>query len=136
MIDYLKPYELSIFVTGILGLIFILQLVVADMAGIAAKHTPGFPVTPDHKSFFFRATRAASNSNESVAIFILLLVFGIFSGALAKWLNISVSIYLFGRIVHMLCYYFDLKLARSAGFGVALIGLLGMFVSGICSWFQ
>ena len=136
MIDYLKPYELSIFVTGILGLIFIFQLLVADVAAIAAKHTPGFPVIPNHNNFFFRATRAVANSNESVSIFVLLLIFGIFSGAQAKWLNISVSIYLLGRIAHMFCYYFDLKSARSAGFIVALIGLLGMFSVGIYSWFQ
>ena len=120
---------------GLAGLTFFLQLAVVDVIGLKTKHTPGHPISADHNDIHFRASRALSNTNESVAIFILFVIFAILSAANPQWLNISAVVYLVGRIAHMLFYYFNLKLCRSISFGVSFIGLLSMFVIGVLPWF-
>lgn len=52
------------------GLTLFLQLVVVDVIGLKTKHVPGHPVAADHSNALFRASRALSNTNKSVAIFI------------------------------------------------------------------
>jgi uncharacterized MAPEG superfamily protein len=112
-----------------------MQLAVVDVIGIKTRHSPGHPIPANHNDFLFRASRAHSNTNESVAIFILFVAFSILSSANPEWLNISALVYLAGRIAHMLFYYSNLKLLRSISFAVSLLGLMGMFVVGILSWF-
>jgi uncharacterized MAPEG superfamily protein len=119
--EFFEPYKITILVIGLAGLILFLQLIVVDVMGIKARHTPGHAIPADHSDFFFRASRTLSNTNESVAI--------------PQWLNISAVVYLVGRIAHMLFYYSNLKLCRSISFAVSLIGLLAMFVLGMLSWF-
>ena len=34
----------------------------------------------------------------------------------------------------MLCYYADLRIPRSACFGVAMLALLGLLVAGFAAW--
>jgi uncharacterized MAPEG superfamily protein len=133
--EFFEPYKITILVIGLAGLILFLQLIVVDVMGIKARHTPGHAIPADHSDFFFRASRTLSNTNESVAIFILFVCFSILSSANPQWLNISAVVYLVGRIAHMLFYYSNLKLCRSISFAVSLIGLLAMFVLGMLSWF-
>jgi uncharacterized MAPEG superfamily protein len=120
---------------GVAALLFLLQLSVVDYAGIRAKHVPGTPVPSDHNLFLFRATRAHANTNESIAVFILLALFGMFSTANPTWLNASAWIYVAARAAHMLLYYFDLRLWRSVAFGVGLVGLWLMMIVGAIPWF-
>ncbi|MCL1092316.1 MAPEG family protein [Shewanella kaireitica] len=133
--EFIEPYKITVLVMGLAGLIFFIQLVILDVIGLKTKHTPGHPISADHNDFLFRVSRALSNTNESVAIFILFVAFSILSSANPVWLNISAIVYLAGRIAHMLFYYSNLKLLRSISFLVSLIGLMAMFVVGILAWF-
>lgn len=130
----IETYYITVLTIGIVGLLSLAQLLVADLSAIKQKHTPGYPINPNHENFLFRATRAHSNLNESIAIFILFALFGIFSSCSPYWLNTFSSIYLISRILHMSFYYADLKLARSVSFGLSIISLLGMFVVSIAKW--
>jgi uncharacterized MAPEG superfamily protein len=130
----IEMYNITVLTIGIVGLLSLVQLLVADISAIKQKHTPGYPINPNHENFLFRATRAHSNLNESIAIFILFALFGILSSCSAYWLNAFSSIYLIGRILYMSFYYSNLKLARSASFGLSAISLLGMFFVSIAKW--
>ncbi|MFD2177828.1 MAPEG family protein [Veronia pacifica] len=132
--EFIEPYNITVLVMGLAGLTFFMQLVVLDVVGITTKHTPGHPVEADHNTFLFRASRGLSNTNESVAIFILFAVFSVLSSADPTWLNTSALVYLAGRIAHMMFYYSNLKILRSISFAVSLVGLLAMFISGLMSW--
>lgn len=131
MQEWLNPYLLTLWAVGATAGLLLLQMLVLDYAGIKAKHLPGAPVPADHGNFLFRATRAHANTNESIAAFILLVLFGILTAASARWLGVFAWVYVGGRIGHMLCYYADLRLPRSISFGVALVGLLGMLTVGV-----
>ncbi len=120
---------------GLAGLALFLQIIIVDIIGLKAKHIPGYPIQPDHNDLLFRASRTLSNTNESVAIFILFVGFAILSSANPHWLNISAVVYLVGRLAHMVFYYSNLQLCRSIAFVVSLIGLLAMFIVGILPWF-
>lgn len=131
MQDWLLPYRATVAAMGTMGGLVLLQIIVADVAGIRAGHVPGAPVTGGHDDFFFRAVRAHANTNESIAAFILLALFGILRNASPYWLNACAMVYVAARIAHMLCYYGDIKLARSASFVVAFLALVGMLVVGV-----
>ena len=112
------------------GGLMLVQILVSDFAGIRARHLPGSPVVVDHASFHFRATRALANTNESIAVFILLAVTGVLAAAPAA-LGYWAWAYAGGRLLHTLCYYANLKAARSISFGVALLALLGMLAVNV-----
>ena len=129
--ELFQPYKLTILVMGLTGLLLIIQVLVADLIAIKEKHTPGFPVEPGHHNLLFRTARAYANTNETIAAFALLALFGLFSQADPYHLNLAAVIYLVGRILHMLTYYGNIKTVRSIAFGIVITGLLGMFASGI-----
>lgn len=133
MQPWLAPYGATITALGAAAALSILQLVVADVAGVRAGHVPGTPVDARHDLFLFRAVRAHANTNETIAAFILLCLFGILGGADAAWLGGLAWTYVAARVTHMLCYYADLRLPRSASFGVALLALLGMLLIGFAA---
>jgi uncharacterized MAPEG superfamily protein len=130
----IETYYITVLTIGIVGFLSLVQLLVADLTAIKQKHTPGYPINPDHENFLFRATRVHFNLNESIAIFILFALFGILSSCSPYWLNTFSSIYLISRILYMSFYYANLKLARSVAFGLSMIGLLGMFLVSIAKW--
>ena len=133
MQEWLVPYATTIWAMGIMGGLILVQLLVLDLAGIGSGHVPGAPVSADHGSFFFRATRAHANTNESIAAFVLLALFGILHNAAPGWLNLLAMIYVAARIAHMVCYYLGLGILRSTAFGIALIALVGMLVVGVAA---
>lgn len=133
MQDWLVPYSSSIYVLGMAGALMLIQFVVMDVASMKAHHRPGAPVEVDHGNFFFRATRAHANTNESIGAYIVLTLFGLLSGANPDWLNGLSWVYMGGRICHMLCYYANLQLMRSVSFGVSMVALLGMLILGLVS---
>ena len=135
MTTYTEPYNIMIILFGIMGILSIIQLLVADFTGVAKGHVPGYPVENGHKRFLFRAVRAHNNTNESIAAFILLALFAIFSQANAYWCNAFASVYVLGRFMHMLFYYFDLRIMRSIAFAASIIGLISLFIISIISWF-
>ena len=135
MQQWLMPYApIVISFAAIAGLLLI-QLVIADLAAIKVRHLPGAPIEANHSNFLFRAARAYANTNETIAAFILLALFGILSGASSEWLSIFSWVYVSARLAHMLSYYLNLQLLRSIVFGVGLVALLGMLVVGISAWF-
>ncbi len=134
MHEWLVPYAPTVLALGATAALLVIQLLVVDVAGMRSGHKPGMPVEANHADFLFRATRAQANTNESIAVFVLLAMFGIFSTASSGYLNGFAWTYVAGRAGHMLCYYAGIQLARSACFGVGLLGLLGMLVVGFAAW--
>ncbi len=126
--ENIAAYHLTGLAMGAAGGLLLLQLLVADIAGMRVPHIPGAPIKPDHKNFLFRASRALGNMNESISIFILFTVVGILSGADPVWLGRLAVIYVAMRTAYMLCYWLNIKLARSACFGGALLALIGLGV--------
>jgi uncharacterized MAPEG superfamily protein len=131
MQDWLVPYSPTIWALWATGGLMIVQIVVADVAGIRVRHAPGTPVVADPQSFLFRAVRAHANTNESVAVFILLAVFGILAMVSPLTLNVLSWVYVAARAAHMMFYYAGIALLRSISFGVSLLALLGMFILGL-----
>src|SRR5690606_28228114 len=119
---------------GLTGGLLLLQLLIADMFGMLAKQPPGFPIEPNHDKPLFRAYRAFANTNESVSIFIILVLFALLLSAPATWLNSLSVMYVVGRFGHMCCYYANLKMLRSLFFGVSFLSLIGIFLLGIYAW--
>jgi uncharacterized MAPEG superfamily protein len=130
MQDWLLRYASTIWAMGAMGGLLLVQIIVLDVAGIRAGHTPGLPVEGGHDHFHFRATRAHANTTESIAIFILLAVFGIFANASPRLLNGCALLYVAARLAHMLCYYAGIQVLRSLSFVVAFLALIGMLVAG------
>lgn len=130
MQPWLMPYAPTILAMGATGALLLVQLLVLDFAGIAARHRPGAPIEPDPATFIFRAYRAHANTNESIAAFILLALLGMLSGAAPGWLNAMAWVYVAARLAHMLCYYADIRRPRSASFAVSIAALFGMLAVG------
>ncbi|WP_256871078.1 MAPEG family protein [Shewanella sp. Scap07] len=132
--ELVSQYGTSVLVLGLSGMLFFIQLLVADITGIKQKQIPGTAITGGHDSFLFRSSRAFANSNETVGILVLFILFSIFSSANPTWVNNLSLVYMLGRIGHMMCYYANFQLMRSVSFVVSAIGLVGIFVSGILRW--
>jgi len=128
--ELFEPYKTTLLVSGLTGLMMLIQILIADVVAIREQHTPGHPIKPDHNSFLFRAARVHTNTNESIAIFVLFALLGVFSASSALYLNFFSVIYFVSRLAHMCFYYGNYTLARSISFPMSLIGLIGMFVTG------
>ena len=134
MQEWLVLYVPTIISLGAVAGLLLTQVLIADLILLKARHLPGAPIEADHANLVFRAARAHANTNESVAAFILLALFGILSAASPGWLNGLSWVYVGARVAHMLCYYLNLKLLRSVVFAVGLSALFGMLVVGIRAW--
>ena len=128
MPEFVSPYHTAVAAYVVLGVLVLVQMLVLDVAGIRAKHVPGMPVTSGHDDFLFRATRAHANTNENLAIFVLLSLAAMLLGANPSWTNGLVAGFVAARAAHMLAYYADLRTPRSAAFGVGLVCLVGLAV--------
>jgi len=124
----LETYASSVNAMIALGGLMLVQLLVADVVGIQNKHTPGTPVQADHNNLLFRVTRTVANTNESIALFVILLLGCLFSGAHAGYTAIAAWVYVAARTGYMVCYYGNLQLLRSTVFGVALLSLLALLL--------
>jgi uncharacterized MAPEG superfamily protein len=133
--SWLTPYESTLFAMLAIATLFLVQLLVLDLAGIKAKHVPGTPIQANHNSFLFRATRAHANTNESIAAFILLAVIAMLCSASPTWTNVSAWVYVAGRLAHMLCYYADLRAARTVAFALSLMALLSLLLAASAALF-
>jgi len=126
-----NDYGPMILAFGAMGGLFLLQLLVVDFAGIRAKHTPGVPVEPDPSDFYFRAVRAHANTNESIAAFVLLALFCMWTDATPSWTNGAGVAFVAARASHMVCYWAGYSIARSASFAIALLSLIALFTTGL-----
>ena len=128
MSETLLAYHSTLIACTAVAVLIFIQVIVADYASIKSKHVPGMPVTDGHASFHFRAVRALGNTNETLALFLLLTALAIALGASAKWTGIMAWIYVAGRAGHMTFYYLRMGLARSSCFGISLAGQFGLLV--------
>lgn len=128
MHSWIAPYAPAVFAMAATAALFLFQLLVLDLVGMRSRHVPGTPVAADHASFLFRASRAHANTNESLAAFVLLAVVAILSSASPAGVNACAWLYVAGRLAHMLCYYADLRTARSLAFAVSLTALFALLI--------
>jgi uncharacterized MAPEG superfamily protein len=128
MSEALLAYHSTLLACTAVAVLVFIQVLVADYASIKAKHVPGMPVTDGHGSFHFRAVRALGNTNETLALFLLLAALALLLGANAKWTGILAWVYVAGRAGHMGFYYARMGLARSSSFGISLGAQFGLLV--------
>ncbi len=133
MQDWLVPYSATVSAMAATGALVFIQLVVADVAGIRAGHTPGAPVVADHADFLFRATRAHANTNESLGVFLLLALVAILSGTSPEWTGRLAWTWAGARVGHMACYYAGIGVLRSVFFGIGMLALAGMLFAWLVS---
>ena len=113
----------------VLAGLVLLQAVVADVAAIRAKHTPGMPVTSGHDDFLFRAVRAHSNTIENLSLFALLSLGAMLLGVAPATARNLVWAFVASRVLHMAAYYSDQRLLRSGAFTLGFVALAGLFVT-------
>ena len=130
LVAALRDYEATILSMGVLALLLVVQVVVADMIGIRSRHLPGTPIDADHANPLFRVSRTVANTNESIAAYIILVLFCIFSGADADATGYLSWGFVLARAGYAVCYYANLQIARSVLFGISMVMLAGMLVTG------
>ena len=133
--DLVHTYATTIVALGALAVLMLCQLLVADVIGIRAKHVPGSQIPTDHKNLLFRASRAVANTNESIAVFILAVLFCILSGAPASTAGVSAWGFVIARALYSACYYLNWQAARSVMFGLSLVAIVSLLVCGGAVWF-
>lgn len=119
----IESYGWALAASGSLALLYLLQLIIGDLAIDAAKHTPGTPVPGSHDSWLFRATRAPANSLENMPPFWALVFVAIGLSASPSWTNALALGFLACRLVHMSAYYADFRVVRGFSwlFGLAIM---------------
>jgi uncharacterized MAPEG superfamily protein len=135
MTEALVAYHSMLVAGAVLGALIMLQVLIADLAGMKAKHVPGMPVVDGHASFHFRAVRAIGNTNETLPLFLLLAGLALLLGANVQWTNALAWVYVAARAGHMTFYYARLGLARSIAFGFSLGAQAGLLVAVLAAAF-
>jgi uncharacterized MAPEG superfamily protein len=131
MAEFLVPYGPALAAYVSVGALCLTQAMVANVAAMRARHVPGMPVTGGHDDFLFRATRAHGNTNENLAVFVVLGLAAILLGAGPWWTNRFAWGFVLARLAHMLAYYADLRLVRNASFAVGFACLVGLLITAI-----
>jgi uncharacterized MAPEG superfamily protein len=133
--DLAQAYSITIPALGSLAVLMFCQLLVADVIGLRSKHVPGSQVPSDHDILLFRASRVVANTNESIAIFILAVLFCMLSGASATATGYSAWAFVTARFLYAVCYYSNWQLPRSVMFGISLVAIIVLLITGISVWF-
>jgi uncharacterized MAPEG superfamily protein len=128
MLEGLLPYHPTLLACAVLAVLMFVQVIVLDVASIRAKHVPGMPITAGHGNFLFRAARAHGNTNENLALFLLLIVLAVLLGAAPRWTWYAAWAFTLARAGHMFFYYFDWRAARSVAFGAGLLAQFALLV--------
>ena len=128
--DIAQSYALTVTALGALAVLMFCQVLIADVLGLRAKHLPGSPVAADHDNSLFRAVRAVANTNESIAVFILAVLFCMLSGAAASTTGYAAWAFVIARFLYAVCYYMNIQLLRSVMFGVSLLAVAVLLVVG------
>lgn len=131
MPEYLIAYQSTFLALGLLGLLSLIQLLIADVVGILRRHAPGTPVESDHANLLFRTHRAHANTNETLGAALLISAFAIARNGDPTLIQYTVWAFLGFRSLHMLAYYFDKRLARSGAFALSFLALLILFGVGV-----
>ena len=120
--DVALAYAGSVLALGAMALLMLVQLLVADVIGIRAKHVPGTPVLADHQSLLFRTTRTVANTNESIAVFILAILFCILSGASPAYTAYAAWAFVLSRALYAVFYYCNLQTLRLSLVAMLILG--------------
>jgi uncharacterized MAPEG superfamily protein len=112
----------------------LIQLLIADITGIKSKHIPGAGVPSDHGNFLFRSTRAVANTNESIAVFIVAVLFCIHSNADPAYTAYASWAFVTLRVVYAFCYYANLQILRSVTFGLSFLCLFVLLFIGAAAF--
>jgi len=112
-----------------LAFLYVLQLLVIDLAGMRIGHTPGMPIEGSHDHPMFRAARAHANTNENFALFIAACLGAVLLGADPLWTNRLAMAFVAARAVHMIAYWGDVRLVRSGAFTVGLAATIGLIIA-------
>lgn len=131
MPEAFEAYSPSISALGLLGALYLVQLLIADVVAIRRKHVPGTPVAAGHDDFLFRSVRAHANTTESIGAAILISGFAMLAGGDPGWVNATIWCFVGFRVLHTLAYYFDLRTFRSVAFGLAIASLLVLLGVGV-----
>lgn len=132
--DLVQTYSITIVALGALAVLMLGQLLVADVIGIRSKHVPGSQIPTDHGNLLFRASRTVANTNESIAVFILAVLFCILSGAPASTTGYAAWGFVTARALYSVCYYLNWQLPRSVMFGLSLVAIVSLLVCGGSVW--
>ena len=129
--DIIQAYQITVAAIGGLAILMFCQLIIADLVGIRSKHTPGGTIPTDHNNLHFRVSRTMANTNESVGLFILAVIFCILSGSSPMATAYAAWGFVLARILFAMFYYINLKLWRSVSFGLSLLALLALIIIGL-----
>ncbi|QFU75155.1 MAPEG family protein [Halioglobus maricola] len=132
--DLAHTYSMAISALGALAILMFCQLLVADVVGLRSRHIPGSAVPADHENPLFRASRTVANTNESIAIFILAILFCMLCGAPASATAYAAWAFVVARCLYAVCYYLNLQILRSVMFGISLLALTALLVLGGSAW--
>lgn len=135
MAEFIAIYSPALAACVLLAALIFLQVLVADVAGILAKHVPGMPVSEGHSSFHFRSVRALANTNETLGLFLLLMACALLLNATAAWVNTLVPVYVGARVLHTVCYYARWGRTRGVVFGVGLAAQAGLLLACVRALF-
>lgn len=127
--DIFANYHSAVLAMFAAGVVLFIQFLVADITGFLGTKTPGIPVAANHDDFLFRATRAYSNMNETIAVFIIFMTVGILAQIDPVWLSRLAWVYVAARIAYGLCYWMKLGLGRTLCFVAVLLSLLGLGIT-------
>lgn len=108
------------------GALHLIQLLVADVVGLRAGHTPGTPADGGHDDLLFRASRAHANTAESLGIVVLFVGAGVLLAADPIWMARALWMLVGLRVAYTLCYWLDLRVLRSVVFALTLLALLAL----------
>lgn len=133
--DLAQTYSTTVAALGSLAALMFLQLLIADVIGLRSKHVPGSQVPSDHGNLLFRASRAVANTNESVVIFVLAVLFCMLAGASASATGYAAWAFVVLRLLYAVCYYLNWQLTRSGVFVLSLLAILTLLILGFSAWF-
>ena len=128
--ELINPYHSAISALGVLAILMLVQLIIADVLGISNRHVPGTPVEANHAYPLFRAGRVVGNTNESIAIFLCALLFCIFAKASPTYTAYATWGFVVLRGIYAVCYYSNQSTARSITFALSLLALLALILIG------
>jgi uncharacterized MAPEG superfamily protein len=129
--NFFEQFQQLALPVGVIALLMHMQVLVLDVLGLRAKHVPGTPVEANHGSPIFRASRTVANTNETIAVFILALMFCVLAQATPFHTVYAAWGFVVSRILYAICYYSNLKLLRSVVFGISLLFLFALLVIGM-----
>lgn len=114
-------------ITGTIAITAVLAFVSAAVTNGKNLHAGLTPT--DIATFPFRAFRAHHNALENTPIMAATTAFAVLVSANPTLVNVSAGVYLLARTLHPAFYYANIAPARTAAYGVGLLGWYGMIAA-------